>query len=148
MARVVLEDVGGSFARFLREAPKVLRQELVYAVNETAQGVDQSMRSKAPVGPDAPHIADDIETLRARATKKSVTARVGYFGNGSDDSDQEHIALYNEYKPNTQPFMRPAAEDNAAEFVGSIKDALGRMENGLSRSIPVPVSGGGGSGLD
>ncbi len=144
---VSIEDVGGSFAKMLRNAPKLLKAELKYAVDETAQGVENLMRMRAPQGPEAPHIRDDIETQNASITKKYVTAKVGYFGGTGDDSDQEHVALYNEYKPNAQPFMLPAAEDMAREFRDSAVDALKRMENGLSRSVSAPVSSGGGSGL-
>jgi len=145
--RVFIEDVGGSFAKFLRNAPKIMRAELKYAVNETAQGVESVMRSRAPQGPEAPHIRDDIETQGAAITKKYVTAKVGYFGGTGDDGDQEHVALYNEYKPNAQPFMLPAAEDMANDFRDSVKDALQRMENGLARSISAPIGSGGGSGM-
>jgi hypothetical protein len=149
-----VEDVGGHFERFLAECPKMVWEELRYAVNETASGVRYRMRANAPVGPDAPHIAQDIEASKARHKKKTgtVSAVVGYWtpkqAGPNNQSTQAEVALYNEYKPNAQPFMRPAAEAEASEFAGSVRDALKRIAGNFTvGSAPSRSSGGSGTGL-
>lgn len=128
--RIYIEDVNGSFAAFIRNAPKEVKANLQHAVRITAFAVGQRMKANAPVGPDAPHIKDDIEVQNGRG----LSSKVGYFGGNGDDSDQLHIALYNEFKPNAQPFMRPAADDEASEFRQLAEVALKNAERSLSTS--------------
>jgi hypothetical protein len=127
--RVYIEDVGGSFAKFIKNAPKEARVELAHAVKMTAFGVGQRMRANVDVGPRAPHLKDDVEVQHRG---QNLTARVGVFGGGGDANDQPHIALYEEYKPNAHPFMRPAADDEASEFRSRAIRAMRRAERNLS----------------
>jgi hypothetical protein len=124
---VYIDDVGGSFARFIKNAPKEAKEQLAHAVRVSAVGVAQRMRANVAVGPDAPHLKDDVDV-----TQRGMSARIGFFGGGSDASDQPHIALYNEFTPNTQPFMRPAAEDESSEFRSRAIKALRAAERNLS----------------
>lgn len=129
---VSLEDVGGAYARFLREAPKVFRQCLIDAVDRTAFAAAQRMRAMAPVGPDAPHIRDFITTKR-----RGLVAQVGYIdatqsAGPNNDATIAEVALYNEYRPNAQPFMRPAAEGESKDFVRRVQAACGQAERSLS----------------
>lgn len=128
MARIttVLEDVNGSFARFLRTAPKEFRQELAHVVKQTVFGVGQRMKANAPVGPDAPHIRNDVET-----TARGLGGKVGYLTN----PDQAAVALYNEFRPNKQPFMRKSAEDEAGEFRARATKALQKAGRSLSSGL-------------
>ena len=118
--RNVLEDVDGSFARFLRTAPREVRQALAAAVKKSAFAVGQRMKALAPVGPDAPHLREDVE-VEARG----LTARVGYLtakpAAPGSDATQPDVALYNEYAPNAQPFMRPAFDSQKERSVGIIR---------------------------
>lgn len=125
---VTIEDVGGSFAKFIKTAPAAVKLDLQHAVRLSAFAVGQRMKALAPVGPDAPHIREDVEVKMGRG----LTARVGYFGGTGDASDQPHIALYNEFRPNKRPFMRPAAQNEAGDFTRRVTDALKRSERALS----------------
>lgn len=127
---VALEDVGGSFAKFIKTAPDAVKLELQHAVRMSAFAVGQRMKAGAPVGPEAPHIRDDIQVRAGRG----LTAQVGYFGGAGADNDQPHIALYNEFRPNRQPFMRPAASNESSDFTRRVTDALKRSERVLSAS--------------
>jgi hypothetical protein len=129
-SRIYIEDVDGSFKRFIQKAPKEVRANLQDAVRKTAFGVGQRMRANAPVGPDAPHIRNDIDVQHGRG----LSSKVGYFGGSDNSSDQAHIALYNEFKPNAQPFMRPAAEDEESSFRQLATAALKNAERSLSTS--------------
>lgn len=135
---VSVEDVNGSLARFMREAPKEARKRLKVPVLLTAAKLEDRMEATAPKGPDAPHIANTV-TFSVRG----MTGQVGYleqdFGGdpAGDNTDATiaEVALYNEYRPNRQPFMRPAAESEASEFAKRVTDALQSMERALSRRV-------------
>lgn len=128
----VIEDVGGSFERFKRDAPKIARQYVYDAVERTAFGLQQRMKAMAPVGPDAPHIRDRVTYKR-----RGATAQVGFIdatepaAPGSDASIAD-VALYNEYDPNKQPFMLPAAQLESRDFLKRMTDALQRVDRDLS----------------
>lgn len=131
-------DVNGSFARFLKNAPKECRERVSAAVLVTAHKLAQRMGSVAPVGPDAPHIANTV-TFKHRG----LTATVGYLaedfggdeaGDGSTATIAE-VALYNEYRPNQQPFMRPSAEAESSDFVRRMAAAVASMERALGNGI-------------
>jgi hypothetical protein len=123
-----IEDVGGSFARFLKQAPKVVRHAVIDAVELTAFSLSKRMEQDAPVGPDAPHIKDYVTWKR-----RGMTAQAGYIdatdaagpGNAATIAD---VAAMNEYAPNKQPFMRPAAEREAPIFVKRMKNAMQDVE--------------------
>lgn len=127
-----IEDVNGSFARFLRDSPKVLRQCLYDAIDRTAFAMAQRMRATAPVGPDSPHIRNNVTWKR-----RGLLGQVGFIdatepaAPGSDASIAD-VALYNEYRPNKQPFMRPAAEAEANDYAKRMRAAIGQMERDLS----------------
>lgn len=127
-----IEDVGGSFRRFLNETPRIARAYLADAVKKTAFALQSRMEADAPVGPDAPHIKESITY-----TTRGQSAQVGYIdateaaGPGNDASLAD-VALFNEYSPNHQPFMRPAAEAEASDFVRRITAAVQQVERDLS----------------
>lgn len=123
---VTIVDVNGSFARFIREAPKVARVYLSAAVGTTTVAVTQRMKALAPVGPDAPHIKDDLASQLPK--RHALVGRAGIF----DNDEQAHIALYNEYRPNKQPFMLPAALDEENAFRARAIAALKQVETTLS----------------
>lgn len=127
---VTIEDVNGSFARFVRTAPKIARMYLSDAVSKTTFAVVQRMKATVAVGPDAPHIKDDLEAKLPR--RDGLSGRAGIF----DNDEQAHIALYNEYRPNEQPFMRISALNEEPNFRARAIAALKRVE--------VDLSGGGG----
>lgn len=131
---VEIEDVNGSFARLINEAPKKVRQFLSTAVFLTAGAVRRTMDANAPVGPDGEgltpfaHLKADIEH---RGRSGGLMAQVGIF----DDPDQAAVALFNEYSPNRQPFMRPAAEAEARGFAVRATEALQQVERYFSQGF-------------
>jgi hypothetical protein len=139
---VWVEDAGGSFRRLINESPKVARELLQDALDKTAFSLAQRMRSKAPVGPDAPHIKDHVTTA-GRGLSRSVgyinaTTAAGPVNKHSIAS----VALFNEYMPNQQPFMRPAAEAEGPDFAKRVTQAMQQLE----RHFKAPESiGTGGS---
>ncbi len=126
----VLEDVGGAFARFQREAPKVFRQLIYDALERSAFALAQRMRAAAPVGPEAPYMRDFITTKRY-----GYVAQIGYIDVTELDNSGAsiaNVALFNEYRPNEQPFMRPSAELELKDFQKRMEKALGDAERSLS----------------
>jgi hypothetical protein len=130
-----LEDVGGSFKRFLAAAPREARAALHDAVEKTAFSMQQRMKALAPIGPDAPHIRDTISYKR-----RGQRAEIGLLqGEGGDqpsapgsNASMADVGLFNEYNPNAQPFMRPAAEAENADFTKRVAAALAQVERNLS----------------
>lgn len=130
-----LEDVGGSFKRFLAEAPREARAALHDAVEKTAFALQQRMKALAPMGPDAPHIKELITYAR-----RGQRAQIGILesaGGGSpaapgSTATNAEVALYNEYNPNRQPFMKPAAEAEDRDFTRRVSDAMKQVERNLS----------------
>ncbi len=118
---IVIEDVKGSFAKFIKNAHKTLEKHVETSIDKAAQSVVERMRSAAPVGPDAPHMRDAI-TYRRRGKM----AEIGIF-----DEEMAQVALFNEYSPNHQPFMRLAAEQSDSDFVRKVTEAIVRMEQAL-----------------
>ncbi len=128
----VLEDVGGAFARFQREAPKVFRQLIYDALERSAFALAQRMKAAAPVGPDAPHIRDAVTWKRY-----GYVAQIGYIdatepAGPTNTASIAQVALFNEYRPNEQPFMRPSAELELKDFQKRMEKALGDAERSLS----------------
>lgn len=123
---VVLEDVDGTFATFTREAPKLVKKLLGTAVFLTESRVLKTMEANAPLGTDGgltpgEHIKWDLEG--DWKASYPLSAKVGILNN----DEQAHVALYNEYVPNAQPFMRPAASVNAEYFKAQAIAALERI---------------------
>lgn len=132
MAKTITVEIDSrQFERFLRQAPKEARSILSPDVKKTAFIVGQRIKAKAAVGPVAPHIKDDIEVRGAN--RGSLIAKVGFWGGPSGgNATQPEVALYNEYRPNQQPFMRPAADDEANDFGVRITRALKLLERRLT----------------
>jgi len=127
-----IEDVGGSFARFVKNAPKDVRSALNDAVKKTCFAMEGRMSVLAPKGPDSPHIKDAV-THKVRG----LTGQVGFIdatqqAGADNDATLADVALFNEYSPNKQPFMRPAAEAESSDFVRRATHALTQAERNLS----------------
>lgn len=134
MAKAVeFTDVNGSFARMCRTAPDIAREALrIKAIKETAFAVKGRVDSAAPVGPDAPHIRGDA-TVR---TYKKLYALVGYWppaqaNRGEALPTQAMVALFNEYSPNHQPFMRSSTKAESGGYLRRATDALRDLERKL-----------------
>jgi hypothetical protein len=133
-----IEDVGGTFRAFLKNAPRETRAYIHDAVEKTAFSMQRRMEHLAPKGPDAPHIKDAL-TYKRRGQR----AQIGLLdatqpaSPGSSESLAD-VGLFNEYNPNKQPFMRPAAESENAPFTKRVSDAMRAVEGKLS------IGGGGG----
>jgi hypothetical protein len=130
-----LEDVGGSFKRFLAAAPREARAYIHDAVEKTAFSLQQRMKALAPMGEDAPHIRDVISYKR-----RGQRAEIGLLedAGGGDQAapgstaTNAEVGLYNEYNPNNQAFLRPAAEAENQDFTRRISDAMKQVERSLS----------------
>jgi hypothetical protein len=130
---MVLEDVGGSFKRFLKNAVPTFRKQLAsVAVKGTSQAIKTRMVADAPEGPEAPHLKDAIDIAQ-----HGTMALIGILDGtqpaapGSTATMAE-VALYNEYSPNHQPFMRPAAEAENSAFTKRAANACQAAERDLS----------------
>ncbi len=129
---IQLEDVGGSFKAFLAKAPREARALLHDAVEKTAFSLQQRMKALAPIGPDAPHIRDAIRYVR-----RGQRAEVGLIdatepAAPGSTATMAQVGLFNEYNPNTQPFMRPAAEAENVDFTKRVTKAIQQFEQNLS----------------
>jgi len=136
-----LVDANGSFRRFLQNAPKEMRKEIQHAVTMTSSALRNRMSVAAPVGPDAPHLKEAVSFV-----VRGLVGKVGYIeGQGGDDPSgsttatwkgmemtNAWVALFNEYRPNKQPFMKPSAEKEAPDFIKRMTQAITQAERNLS----------------
>jgi hypothetical protein len=140
---VHIED-DGSFRRFIRRAPLEARRAMLEAITATASGVKNRVQSRAPVGPDAPHIKDDVDVRLGKASARTIWAKVGYLSEkpagGSDpDATQPAVAFWQEYgrhgkTGNRRPtrFMFSSAEDETDNYRGRVIRALRDAERRLA----------------
>jgi hypothetical protein len=132
---IQIEDVGGSFKRFLAAAPREARAALYDAVEKTAFSMQQRMRANLSQGPDAPHIKETISYKR-RGQRAEIGLLDGQGGEmlaaSGSTATQAEVGMYNEYQPNGQPFMRPAAEAENRDFTRRVTDAIKKVERDLS----------------
>jgi hypothetical protein len=138
---ILLEDVNGSFARLIDNGPKEARKLVQAAVKSTCFALERRMATSAPVGPDSPHLREAVSHK-----VHGLNGRVGYIeGQGGDDASRADaptwngmvmtnawVALFNEYNPNRQPWMKPSAERESSDFVKRVADAMGQVERNLS----------------
>jgi len=128
---VEIEDVKGSFRRLIDDAPKRVRHYMSTAVFQTSMAVLREMEARAPLGPEGQGLTPDEHIKFDLEHKGRVTAlsqRVGIF----DNVGQASVALFNEYSPDRQPFMKPAAEAEAGPFKDRAIAALQKVERELS----------------
>jgi hypothetical protein len=137
---LTVED-DGSLRRLSMESPKILRELLKDVVNKTRFSLEGRIRIKAPVGPDAPHIKDAVTS---KVLRGGITAYVGYIdatehASPDNPATQAFVALLNEYHHNRSnpPFMRPAAQAEAPDFVRRATDALNQLERHLGHGVGV-----------
>lgn len=135
---VEMEDVAGGFARLCNAYPKEMRARISVAVLSQVHALAERMMHDAPVGPDAPHIAKTA-TFKHNGLRGEAGYIDGHFGEmpAGDDNDATiaEVALYNEYNPNHQPFMRPAAEAEARPFGKRVEDAANLAEKMLGGGL-------------
>ena len=120
-----LEDVNGSFKRMCEQAPREAKALMASAVQVTTFALGQRMKATAPVSDEAPHMRDDISI-----SVRGLNGRAGIL-KASGEGDSAHIALYNEFLPNKQPFMRPAAIAEKSDFARRAKEAIGLLDKRL-----------------
>jgi hypothetical protein len=138
---VTVED-DGSFKRFIRKAPGEARRAMLQAITATAGGVKTGVKSRAPVGPDAPHIKDDVDVRFGKVDARTIWAKVGYLsakpaGGTDPDATQPAVAFWQEYgrgrgKKRPTRFMFPAAEGEKGDFVSRMTKALRDAERRLA----------------
>lgn len=118
-------DVNDSFARLIREAPLKARQFLSTAVRDTTAGVLRNMVARAPEENE-----DDSDNMKnyLEMTHQGLFGQAGVLNN----PEQAEVALFNEYAPNRQPFMKPAAEMESEAFKSRAIRALEQMERALT----------------
>jgi hypothetical protein len=124
---VEIEDIGGSFAKMLRDAPKLCRAYLSRAVTDTTLAVRDRMEKGVPVDEGDLYEAIDVQVPK----KTGLMGRAGVFNN----PELVSRALFNEYIPNKQPFMRPAALDESSAFEKRARRALAQLEAALGSGI-------------
>lgn len=138
-ARVIVRivDVDGSLAKFIRQAPTVVRNECMAPVRGTSRAILRRMETKVQVGPEAPHLRDDLS-----AEVKGLGGRIGILEDVADkpaapgsDATQGEVALYNEYRPDRQPFMGNSARAEADSFQDGVAKALQRAARNLSSGV-------------
>ena len=137
---VEIEDVNGSFARLVKESPKIAKRYLSTAVFETAGAVQQGMEARMKLGPEGEgatpydHIKLDVEH---RGRNGSLSARVGIF----DDEAQVAVATYQEYgtKAGTprHPAMKESAQAESEPFKKRAMRALEQCARDLERGSGV-----------
>jgi hypothetical protein len=128
---VEIEDVKGSFRRLIDDAPKRVRKYMATAVFQTSMAVLREMEARAAMGPEGEGLTPDEHIKLDLTHQGRVTAmsqRVGIF----DNAGQAAVALFNEYSPDHQPFMKPAAEAEAGPFLARAIEALQKVERELS----------------
>lgn len=114
----ILEDVDGSFARFLRELPGDARVHLSHAIRITTYAIAGRMRETVK---RIAYLTGDMHNKIENRPPKQ-TALVGRAGIW--DTVEAEIALYNEYTPNRQPFMRPSVDDEQRQYVKRVQAAM------------------------
>jgi hypothetical protein len=138
---VTVED-DGSFRRFIRKAPLEARRAMLQAITATAGGVRTGVKSRAPVGPDAPHIKDDVDVRIGKESARTIWAKVGYLSEkpagGSDpDATQPAVAFWQEYgrgRGSKRPtrFMFQSAESETGQYLSRMTKALRDAERRLA----------------
>lgn len=129
---IQLEDVNGSFKSFLEKAPREARAALHEVVEKTAFSLQQRMKALAPVGPDAPHIRDAITYVRRGQRAEIGLINATEPASPGSNTTLAEVGMYNEYNPNRQPFVRPAAEAENPDFTKRVTVAIQQMERSLS----------------
>lgn len=139
---VEIVDVNGNLKRFSEIAPRELKRRLAVPVLAAAVRLQRRMAHDAPVGPDAPHIAEAVSFKQT-----GLRAEVGYRAEdfGGDPANESHpetwdgslvtnalVAAFNEFSPDKQPFMRDAAEVEATSFAAGVGEALKSVERALA----------------
>jgi hypothetical protein len=115
---------------------------MLEAITDTASGVKNRVQSRAPVGPDAPHIKDDVDVRLGKASARTIWAKVGYLSEkpagGSDpDATQPAVAFWQDYgrgngKRRPTRFMFSSAEDETNDYRGRVIKALRDAERRLA----------------
>jgi hypothetical protein len=128
---VDLVDLNGSFRRFYTQAPKVVRAALKGVVTKGADRLSDEMYDRAPPRSEAPpHVRDAIDVKQV-----GLSAKVGIL-NGEEasgtDATMGEVALFNEYAPNRQPYMLPAANATTRPLEDMARKALAKVEQELS----------------
>jgi hypothetical protein len=133
-------DDDGSFKRFIKNAPQEARRAMFRAITATAGGVKTHVSSRAPVGPFAPHIKDDVDVRLSKDSARTIWAKVGYLSKkpagGTDaEATQPEVALWQEYGTRNQRgvhFMFGSAEDETRDYVSRMVKALRDAERRLA----------------
>ena len=128
---IEIVDVGGRFTGLAKNASREFRRALAGAVAKgTERLADEMFDLSPPRSDDPPHVKDAIDyTSRGLSGKAGILN--GAESAGSGDTTMGEVALFNEYDPNDQPFMRPAADNVANDFANDCTQALERAVRAL-----------------
>jgi hypothetical protein len=129
---IEIEDVGGRFAALYAASSKSARAHLADAVRKSVFALEHRMTARSPVGPDAPHIKENITSKSRGMFGQAGLIDAGQPAAPGSTASLADVGLYNEYKPNDQPFMRPSAEAETKDHVRRCTDAIRQMERDLS----------------
>jgi hypothetical protein len=133
-------DDDGSFKRFIKNAPQEARRAMFRAITTTAGGVKTHVSSRAPVGPYAPHIKDDVDIRLSKDSARTIWAKVGYLsklpaGGTDPDATQPSVAFWQEYGTKNQRgvhFMFRSSESEERDYVSRMVKALRDAERRLA----------------
>lgn len=129
---IEIVDVGGRFARLASNSSREFRRALAPAVAKgTERLADEMFDLSPPRSDDPPHVKDAID-YESRGLSGKAGILNGGESAGSGDTTMGEVALFNEYDPNEQPFMRPAAENVANDFARDVTQALERAVRSLA----------------
>lgn len=135
-ARVTVRivDVDGSLRRFIKKFPELVRAEAAKEVSTTARSVLKRIETRIAVGPDAPHLRDDLSY-----EAKGLLGRIGILEDAAgkqaapgSEATQGEVMLYNEFRPNRQPVLGNSVRAEANEFGARIAKALQRAVSSVS----------------
>lgn len=105
-----------TFTPFLEQAPTVLKAAGRRGAQQTTPKVLARMEANAP---------RLTGVMASRLTANG--GQVGIF----DNSEEASVALFNEYSPNHQPFMRPAAQSSVGDLIEAMTSAIQGAEADL-----------------
>ena len=114
MARFEIVD---TFTKFLERAPEAMRAAGVRGAQKAAPRLLGRMQSAAP------------RLTGAMASRLTADGGVvGIF----NDPEEASVALYNEYSPNHQPFLRPSLQATEGDLVSGTSEEIAGLESELA----------------
>jgi len=129
---IELEDVGGSFTKFIRQAPKEMRRHIEGHIEKSGAKLAAMIKAQVHVGENAPHIRDAITYRRYGQLVLIGLLDANQPAVPGSDTTLADVAMYEEVSPNHHPYMRPTAEQFHNQFLKDMTEAIEAAEKALS----------------